>query len=193
MTGAFHGAMPSTTPAAWRTAIDSVPGLSDGMISPVICVVIAAASRSIPAASMTLKPAHGAVAPVSSSISLANLSLRLSNRSAAFKSSARRWPGPVSDHVAKAADAASTVRATSARLAAAARVATAPVTGSFRSKVLPPSASDAAPSMMKLMVVALIILLLREIFASGGASQALMPPSTINVLPVVKLLKSDAR
>ena len=30
----FHGAMPSTTPAGWRTVIDSVPGLSVGIVSP---------------------------------------------------------------------------------------------------------------------------------------------------------------
>ena len=47
MTGAFHGAMPSTTPAGWRIASDSTPGLSEGMTSPVICVVSAAASRSM--------------------------------------------------------------------------------------------------------------------------------------------------
>ena len=34
MTGAFHGAMPSTTPTGWRTANAVTPGLSDGMISP---------------------------------------------------------------------------------------------------------------------------------------------------------------
>ena len=46
ITGAFHGAMPSTTPAGWRIAIDRTPGLSAGMTSPVICVVSAAASRN---------------------------------------------------------------------------------------------------------------------------------------------------
>ena len=30
MTGAFHGAMPSTTPTGWRIASDSTPGLSAG-------------------------------------------------------------------------------------------------------------------------------------------------------------------
>ena len=39
MTGAFHGAMPSTTPAGWRTAMASEPGLSEGITSPAICVV----------------------------------------------------------------------------------------------------------------------------------------------------------
>ena len=34
MTGAFHGAMPTQTPAAWRMPIASEPGLSDGMTSP---------------------------------------------------------------------------------------------------------------------------------------------------------------
>src|SRR5271157_975682 len=45
ITGAFHGAMPSTTPAGWRTASDSTLGLSAGMISPVICVASAADHR----------------------------------------------------------------------------------------------------------------------------------------------------
>ncbi len=35
ITGAFHGAMPSTTPAGWRMASASVPGLSDCMTSPL--------------------------------------------------------------------------------------------------------------------------------------------------------------
>ena len=81
----------------------SVPGLSDGMISPVICVVIAAASRSMFAASMTLKPAQGAVAPVSSIISCVNSPTLEASTSAALSSSARRSPGPVFDHAGKAA------------------------------------------------------------------------------------------
>ncbi len=50
ITGAFQGAMPSTTPAGVRMAIDSWPGLSVGMVWPVTWVVIEAASRSMPAA-----------------------------------------------------------------------------------------------------------------------------------------------
>ena len=65
MMGAFHGAMPSTTPAGCRTPMASEPGTSDGITSPAMCVVSAAASRIIPAASITLKPAHMPVAPVS--------------------------------------------------------------------------------------------------------------------------------
>ena len=34
ITGAFHGAMPTQTPAGWRIAIEKQPGLSDGMTSP---------------------------------------------------------------------------------------------------------------------------------------------------------------
>ena len=101
MTGAFHGAMPTQTPAAWRIPMASVPGLSDGMTSPVICVVIAAASRSMLAASITLKPAQGAVAPVSSIISRVNSSTLEASTSAAFISSVRRSPGPVFDHCGK--------------------------------------------------------------------------------------------
>src|SRR6201993_34682 len=146
MTGAFHGAMPRTTPAGWRTAIDQMPGLSDGMTSPVIWVVRAAASRKMPAARWTLKPAQGAVAPVSSSISLINSLVRLSIRSAAFRRRPRRSEGPVSDQVSNALAAAATTFSTSASVAAGARVATLPVMGSLRSKVSPPSAATAPPS-----------------------------------------------
>ena len=59
ITGAFQGARPSTTPTGWRSAIAVMPGLSEGMMSPMIAVVIAAASRSIAAASVTLKRAPG--------------------------------------------------------------------------------------------------------------------------------------
>ena len=151
ITGAFQGARPSTTPAGWRIAMDRVPGLSDGMISPVICVVSAAASLSMPAARCTLKPAQGAVAPVSSSISRAKSAARPSMRSAAFASRARRVPGPVSDQAAKARAADPTTSSTSAGVAAAARVATWPVTGSRRSKVAPCRAAADAPSTMKPM------------------------------------------
>jgi hypothetical protein len=59
ISGAFHGAIPSTTPAGWRTASDTTLGLSAGMISPVICVVSAAASRRRLAAKWTLKAGPG--------------------------------------------------------------------------------------------------------------------------------------
>ena len=49
-----------------------LPGTLEGMISPEICVVMAAASRIMPAASMQLKPAHMAVAPVSAPMTGAN-------------------------------------------------------------------------------------------------------------------------
>ena len=54
ITGAFHGAMPTTTPHAWRTPMAIEPGRSEGMTSPLIWVVMAAASRSMLAASVTL-------------------------------------------------------------------------------------------------------------------------------------------
>ena len=50
-----------------------LPGTLEGITSPEICVVMAAASRSMPAASMQLKPAHMAVAPVSAPITGANV------------------------------------------------------------------------------------------------------------------------
>ena len=146
MTGAFHGAMPTQTPAAWRMPMASVPGLSEGMTSPVICVVIDAASRSIFAASITLNPAQGAVAPVSSIIRRVNSSTLEASTSAAFISSVRRSPGPVFDHAGKAAAAAATAASTSARPPAGARVAVLPVNGSWRSNEPPSAAGRSAPS-----------------------------------------------
>ena len=83
ITGAFQGAMPTSTPTGSRSAMARVPGLSDGMTSPWICVVSAAASRSMLAASMTLKPIQGAVAPVSAMAVAMNSGARASSASAA--------------------------------------------------------------------------------------------------------------
>jgi hypothetical protein len=95
MMGAFQGAMPSTTPAGWRTPMASEPGTSDGMTSPATCVVSDAASRIMLAASMVLKPAHMPVAPVSAATASMNFGSLASSASAAFSSSARRSLGPV--------------------------------------------------------------------------------------------------
>ena len=149
ITGAFHGAMPRTTPAGCRTASEITPGLSAGMISPAIWVVRPAASRSMLAAKWTLKPAQGAVAPISSIMGWVNSPARASSKSAALSRSARRSPGPVCDQAGNARAAASTTLAASASLAAAASLATAPVTGSWRAYVAPEAAEAAAPSMMK--------------------------------------------
>ncbi len=35
ITGAFHGAMATTTPAGWRTPMASLPGTSEGITSPI--------------------------------------------------------------------------------------------------------------------------------------------------------------
>ena len=94
------------------------------MISPPICVVSEAASRSMPAASITLKPAHMPVAPVSAATASMNCGALASSSSAAFSSSVRRSPGPVSLQVLKASAAASTAITASAGDAAGARVAT---------------------------------------------------------------------
>src|SRR6185312_11119607 len=145
ITGAFHGAMPTQTPTGWRTAMARVPGLSDGMISPVIWVVSAPASRSMLAASMTLKPAHGPVAPVSSMTRRVNSSTLAAMMSAARVRMARRSPGPVWDQAGKAAAAHSMAASTSAARAAAARVAGLPVKGSMRVKLAPPTASRTSP------------------------------------------------
>ena len=147
ITGAFQGAMPSTTPAGWRSPIASEPGTSDGITSPLICVVSDAASRTMPAARNTLKPAHMPVAPVSAATASMNFGVFASSASAAFSSSARRSPGPVWLQVLKASAAASTAATASASLAAGARVATLPSNGLRRSKVAPPSALTARPLM----------------------------------------------
>ena len=102
MTGAFHGAMPSTTPAAWRTPMARLPGTSDGITSPAICVVRAAASCSRPAARCTLKPAHMPEAPVSAAMATAKSAVRASSACAALSSSARRALGPRADQAGKA-------------------------------------------------------------------------------------------
>ncbi len=141
MTGAFHGAMPSTTPTGWRTAMASRPGLSDGITSPAICVVIAAASRSMLAARPTLNRAQPSVAPVSSAMLVTNASARASSSAAAAISLARRADGPSADQAGKAAAAAAAAAAASARLAAGARLATSPVSGLRRSNS---AASEAA-------------------------------------------------
>ena len=65
MIGAFHGAIARTTPTGWRKPMAVEPGRLDGMISPVICVVIEAASRIMSAASPTLKCDQCAGLPVS--------------------------------------------------------------------------------------------------------------------------------
>jgi hypothetical protein len=109
MIGAFHGAMPSTTPAGSRTAIARQPGLSEGMISPVIWVVSAAASRMIPAASIRLNPAQALVAPVSAIAASMIVGPLSSSASAALFNSARLALGPSADQPGKAACARSTI------------------------------------------------------------------------------------
>ncbi len=145
ITGAFHGAMPSTTPAGWRRPIARLPGTSLGIRLPPTWVVSAAASRSMPAASITLKPAHIAEAPVSAGTASTNFGVLASSASAAFSSSARRSLGPVLRQVVKASAAASTAATASAVLAAGARLAMLPSSGLRRSKWAPRSAETARP------------------------------------------------
>lgn len=137
ITGAFQGAMPSTTPHGCRTAIDRLPGTSDGITAPSIWVVMAAASRSMLAASMTLKPYQFAIAPVSAAPVAMNSGVRSSIRSAAASSRLRRSVGDSAAQPGNARAAAATAASASSGVAAAARVATAPVAGLIRSKVPP--------------------------------------------------------
>ena len=149
ITGAFQGAMPSTTPAGSRMAMDRQPGLSDGITSPATCVVSAAASRSIPAASMTLKRAQLSVAPVSSIIAVTNSPAFAATASADFSSSRRRAPGPIPAQSGRAFAAASAASRASAACAATARVAASPVTGLRRSNHRPSAACLFSPAIRR--------------------------------------------
>ncbi len=151
MMGAFHGAIPNTTPTGWRIAIARLPGTSDGTTSPVICVVIAAASRNMPAARCTLKWPQPPVAPVSVVRMVANCAARASSRSAALASLARRSPGPIAAHLGKAAAAASAAARASSTEAAAARVATSPEIGFSRLNVAALAAGMSRPPISSLM------------------------------------------
>jgi hypothetical protein len=122
ITGAFHGAMPSTTPQAWRIPIASRPGTSEGITSPAIWVVSAAASRSMEEASITLKPYQPATPPASAAPAAMNSGARACRQSAALSSRRRRSPGAVADQPGTAASASS-------RVAAAATEAMSPVAG----------------------------------------------------------------
>ena len=129
--------MPSTTPAGWRSPIARLPGTSEGMTSPLICVVSAAASCSMPAARWALKPAHMADEPVSPAMAAMKASVLASRARAALESSARRSLGPMADQAGKALPAASTAAMASSMVAAGAIVATLPSSGFFRSNVAP--------------------------------------------------------
>ena len=141
MTGAFQGAIDSTTPAGCRTAIASEPGRFDGITSPVICVVSAAASRSMSEASSTLKCDQPAVAPVSAAMAAMNSGSFADSMSAALDRIVRRSRGEEADHSGKAAAAASTAAMASSFVAAAAVVATLPEIGFRRSNVAPSEAT----------------------------------------------------
>ena len=124
--GAFHGAMPSTTPTGWRTDNAMLPGMSEGITSPVIWVVAAAASRIMLAANAVLNIPHPKVAPVSAVIVFAMSGARPSSRSAAFHRIARRFDGGVFDHSAKAAAAAPAAAAASSGPASGTRATSSP-------------------------------------------------------------------
>ncbi len=150
MMGAFHGAIPTTTPAGCRIPMARLPGTSEGITSPEICVVMDAASRNMPAARCTLKCPQPPVAPVSVERIVANCAARASNRSAALLRRLRRALGPNAAHFGKAAAAASAAALASAAEAAAARVATSPEIGFNRSKVAALAAGTSRPAMSNL-------------------------------------------
>src|SRR5690606_22718237 len=133
-----HGAIPSITPTGSRSAIARVPGLSEGMTSPEICVVREAASRTMLAARPRLNIAHPAVAPISPIIASTNWVLRASSAAAAFIRTARRAFGPMADHVGKAAAARAAMAGTSAAFMASDSEATSPVIGLMRLNFIGP-------------------------------------------------------
>ena len=140
--------MLSTTPAGCRTVIDSVPGLSVGIVSPWIWVASPAASRNNCAVRKALKPAQSWAAPTSDIIVSTNSGVRRSMMSAALSMTARRSLGPDSDHDENALDADSTASMASSTLAAAPSVTTSPVSGFRRSNVRPSWASRLSLSMI---------------------------------------------
>ena len=131
ITGAFHGAMPRTTPAGCRTASEMHTRLVRRDDFTPICVIRQAASRSMLAAKSTSTPprARSRRFPRSSAGSIRPPAPREGRPPSA---EARRSPGPISTRREIARAAASTTLATSASPAAAASLATAPVTGTRR-------------------------------------------------------------
>ena len=91
--GAFHGAMPNTTPAGWRTEMERQPLISVVCTVPLICVTSDATSRSMFAASPTLKLTHGREAPTSPIMTSANSSDLDARVSAAASNNWRRSVG----------------------------------------------------------------------------------------------------
>ena len=137
MTGAFHGAMPNTTPTGCRTEIERQPLSSVVCTWPLIWVTNDATSRSMLAARSTLKLTHGRDAPVSPIMKSANSSDLEARISAAASSKRRRSVGFTAAHAGNAAAAVSAALWASCNVAAAARVTKAPVRGSCRSNVRP--------------------------------------------------------
>ena len=145
ITGAFQGAMPTTTPAGRRTAIAVKPGTSEGITSPATAYTGAAASFSIPAASAQLNIPHPNVPPVSAVTIAAMPSARSIRSAAAACSSLRRAAGGVAAHAGNACAAASAAARASSRFAAAALPAGSPVNGSVFSNEPPALASLHSP------------------------------------------------
>jgi hypothetical protein len=132
MMGAFHGAMPRITPTGSLRARARQPGLSDGITSPPIWVVNAAASRTMPAARPRLNSAQPLVAPISPIIASTKASARASSAAAAFISTARRAFGPMAAHAGNAAAALPAIAAISPAFIAGALDAASPVIGLMR-------------------------------------------------------------
>ncbi|MOA13498.1 hypothetical protein D3C78_1335530 [compost metagenome] len=140
ITGPFQGTMDSTVPTGWRRVMDNAPGLSVGMVSPLICVVIAAASRSRFADAPTLNCAHSCEAPISSAIAVQKSAILASSASAAANRIRRRSVGPVPDQVWNARSDDWAARNASSTLQAAPTLTVCEPRGSMRSNVLPSEA-----------------------------------------------------
>ena len=129
ITGAFHGAIPTTTPTGWRTARAFLPGTCDSIWASCTSDANAPAACSMPDASSTLNMPQPKVAPVSSVTIPAISAWRSISSSAARSSRARRSATGVAAHAGKASAAASTAARASSRVAAEALPADSPLYG----------------------------------------------------------------
>ena len=140
MTGAFHGAMPSTTPAGWRTRhATACRACRTGITSPRDLRRHRRRLAQHAGGEMHVEAGPGPVAPVSRSSPwrTRRCAPRARRRPSGAGRAARSDRSPTRR---ERRGAASTALAASASLAAAASLATSPVTGSLRSKVAPDAA-----------------------------------------------------
>lgn len=101
-TGAFHGAIPSTTPNASLNTIAYDSSCVTGMLPPIVSEINAAVSSNSATPNSTFARAQNAGACISACIVAQRSSLRSWKRRAASRRRARRVEGVVCDQVVKA-------------------------------------------------------------------------------------------